>query len=97
MPKTDKVIHLRFRNDKYELTLSEGRSAIHPLVKLTQGQIKHVTIEMLPLQRGSLKLSYEDRHVVIRTEKGVWAMVPDVKFMRLHAAASGGLGESVEA
>jgi hypothetical protein len=96
LPKSDKVIQLRFRNDRYELTLYEGRSAVHPPAKLTQGQIKHVTIEMQPLERGQLKLSYEDRHVVIRTEGNVWAMVPDVSFMQLHAAASVGLGDLVE-
>ena len=96
LPKSDKVIQLRFRNDRYELTLCEGRSVILAPVKLTQGQIKHVTIEMLPLEKGSLKLTYEDRHVVIRTDGAVWAMVPDLMFMRLHAAASGGQGETIQ-
>jgi len=96
IPKSDKVIQLRFRSDCYEMTLYEGRSAIRPPARLTQGQIKHVTIEMLPLERGTLRLSYEDRHVVIRADGKVWAMVPDICFMRLHAAASGGLGEVIE-
>lgn len=96
IPRSEKVIQLRFRRDRYELTLYEGRSAIQPPAHLTQGQLKQVTIEMMPLDRGKLKLSYEDRHVVIRTEGQVWAMVPDISFMRLHSAASYGMGEMID-
>lgn len=96
LPKCQKALQLRFRSDQYELTLFEGRSAAFPTVRFTQGQIKHVTIEMLSVERGPLKLSFEDRHIVIRADGKVWAKVPDVTFMRLHAMAAIGAGESVD-
>lgn len=89
-------MQLRFTAQGYELSLVQGRSSSNGEALFTSGQLRQVTVEMMAVESRGIKMSYEDRHVVIRSDGKTWIKVPDVLFMRLHSMASVGAGEGID-
>ena len=94
--RQDKAVQLRFTQQGYELSLIQGRSNSLRSSMFTSGQLRQATVEMLTVESGPIRLSFEDRHIVVRLDGKAWVRVPDILFMRLHSMASVGSGEGID-
>jgi hypothetical protein len=89
------VVQLRFVPPSYELLLVDEVKKTNRRAVFTGGDLRQVTLDMHPVEAGNIKLSYVARHILIEVSGKIFARVLDVDFMRLHNAASVGMGESI--
>jgi len=90
-----RTVFLRFVPPAYELTLRDDGERLCERATLTGAQLRQVTLDMRPVQDGPVKLTYAARHVLFEINGKLFARVLDIDVMRLHDAASAGLGEIV--
>jgi len=93
---SSKAVELQFMMDHYDLRMLQSDSEIAPPLHLTCNQLNHVALDMRAVDLTPVKLSFQNRCVVIEVAGKVWARVPDVYFIRLQACAGAGQGESLE-
>ena len=93
LPRKDKSVELRFNGNNYEFKFYNGRSSAYPAIALAPAQMRIVTVELLALEMGKLKISHENRYFAFRIDGEVWAKVPDVILMQLCSLAAAGRGE----
>src|SRR6478735_485429 len=92
---SSKVIELQFMMDHYDLRMLQSENDVSPPLHLSCNQLNRVALDMRAVDLAPVKLSFQNRCVVIEVSGKVWARVPDVDFIRLQSCAGAGLGESL--
>ena len=97
LPSGKRSIALRFVSPDYELSLRDEKDRVTEKTLVSTAQLRQVTLDMRPVDSGKIRLSYANRHIMLEIDGKLFARVLDIDFMRLHSAASVGVGESVTA
>jgi hypothetical protein len=63
---------------------------------VSAAQLRQVSIDMRPVELGSVKFVFENRHIVVEHNERAWAKVPDVLFLRLLDLAAEGTGSAID-
>jgi len=95
LPSSSRTVQLRFAPPVYELILRDESERICERTTITGAQLRQVTLDMHPVECGSIRLTYAARHVLFEIDGKLFVRVLDVDVMKLHDFASAGFGESV--